>query len=553
MKTRAEVSPEKLRGGFYTPPELVRFCLDRIATLVPAASDLRVLEPSVGDGAFIRGIAASPLRAAVGSVLGFEIIPKEGHRAGIALEEAGLPGAIRLRSTVEWGSETSELFDVAVGNPPFVRFQFIETEDKLALRLLGERLGISFGGVGNLWIPILLASLARLRAGGSASFVIPTECLTGVSARVVRKWLIRHFSNLRLDLFPPGSFPRVLQEVLVLSGTRREEPAEEGSLRIVEHTASSDGSAWEHRVEADERSWSRYLLQPKHLLALEEARALPMSRPLGEIAVLEVSIVTGANDYFSVDRETLREFELTPWAKPLLPRLRHASGLIYRTRDQEATAEAGARAWLLHFAENLPDPTRSRMPRAYLNLGEVADLHTRYKCRIRTPWYRVPSVKPGRLLLSKRSHRFHRLVLNDVGALTTDTIYRGWMRPNWQSYERALVASFHNSLTLLTAELEGRSFGGGVLELVPSEIGRLTVPLITELGSDLPRLDRLLRDSNSDEALVEATDDLLTARNAGLSHSLFDVLRDARESLLARRLGRNSRALSGAEHTRLAA
>jgi hypothetical protein len=32
-----------------------------------------------------------------------------------------------------------------------------------------------------------------------------------------------------------------------------------------------------------------------------------------------------------------------------------------------------------------------------------------------------------------------------------------------------------NSLTALTAELEGRHYGGGVLELVPSEIEKLAV------------------------------------------------------------------------------
>jgi len=32
-------------------------------------------------------------------------------------------------------------------------------------------------------------------------------------------------------------------------------------------------------------------------------------------------------------------------------------------------------------------------------------------------------------------------------------------------------------LTALSAELEGRHYGGGVLELVPSEIERLLVPL----------------------------------------------------------------------------
>ena len=81
----------------------------------------------------------------------------------------------------------------------------------------------------------------------------------------------------------------------------------------------------------------------------------------------------------------------------------------------------------------------------------------------------------GSILASKRSHRYPRVILNGANAYTTDTIYRGRLLPGCSRNPADLVASFHNSLTLLTAEIEGRSFGGGVLELVPSEVGRLLV------------------------------------------------------------------------------
>ncbi len=57
MKAIDVMSAEKLRGGFYSPPTLVRACLDRIAALRSGdAKPLRVFEPSAGDGAFIRGL-----------------------------------------------------------------------------------------------------------------------------------------------------------------------------------------------------------------------------------------------------------------------------------------------------------------------------------------------------------------------------------------------------------------------------------------------------------------------------------------------------------------
>ncbi len=102
-------------------------------------------------------------------------------------------------------------------------------------------------------------------------------------------------------------------------------------------------------------------------------------------------------------------------------------------------------------------------------------------------------------MLSKRAHSYHRMVLNEADAVTTDTIYRGWMTSH-DVTARDLVAGFHNSLTLLTAELEGRSFGGGVLELVPSEIERLSIAAIPELGEELDRFDAVARSTNGTDA-----------------------------------------------------
>jgi adenine-specific DNA-methyltransferase len=192
----------------------------------------------------------------------------------------------------------------------------------------------------------------------------------------------------------------------------------------------------------------------------------------------------------------------------------------------------------LDFAAGTIDPYTRDGARQYLRTGVEAGLPARFKCRIREPWFRVPSVRAGTLMLSKRTHRDVRVVLNDAGVVTTDTIYRGWMLSARLS-AAALVASFHNSLTLLSCELEGRSFGGGVLELVPSEIGRVVVPVVDGAASRLRELDRTARGEGL-ATVVEATDGFLTSR-AGLEREVVDRLRDAHASLRSRRMARSRR------------
>ncbi len=539
------MSFDKLRGGFYTPESLVRICLDRIVSLNGHKEDLAILEPSLGDGAFLRGVVTHPIAANVHKFVGLEIANSEAEKSRTVARQVPFHTSVLTVSAIEWSSKSNQLFDVVVGNPPFVRYQFVPEEDYESTRRLADRLGFSFAGVSNLWIPILVGALARLHPEGHFAMVVPAELFTGVSAGVVREWLLMHFNKLQADMFEPGSFPGVLQEVIVLSGTRLPDaaPSLGGPRRItlIEHGTGSQRHRWSHTVPIGRGNWTRYLLNAEQLEALVEATTLSSFRRFSDVAKLEVAIVTGANEYFSVTDAEATVYDLRQWADPLLPRMRHAKGLVYTRRDHKETLAGGTRAWLLNFSENRPDPGGNARARKYLHFGEQRGLHRRYKTSIRTPWYRVPHVRDGQLMMSKRSHRFPRLVRNRAGVVTTDTIYRGWMQPEYAKLQSALVAGFHNSLTLLTGEVEGRSFGGGVLELVPSEIARLTVPILEDMGDELSRLDNVARsstDKGREEDLIEATDKLLHERIRGYSQYL-DTLRSAREALAKRRLSRN--------------
>ena len=541
LKTSDQVSPDKLRGGFYTPPGLVRVCLDRISELVGGRHELAVLEPSSGDGAFVRGLSAHRLAAHVASVTAVEVVGPEAEKCRRQAPTAAFGLDVITGSALNAEIWRDSKYDVAIGNPPFVRFQFVTPDDLAASAGLARHLGLSFGGVSNLWLPVFLAALSALKDDGGFAFVVPAEFFTGTSAGVARLWLTEHVRQLRVDLFPVGSFPAVTQEVVVVSGRIRGSRAAGGRLLLEEHSPTGTLRRWSHDLSRSATTWTGYLLKPEQLSLLEDVRALADVAALGSLARFEVATVTGANEFFTVDDATLEEYELRPWALPLLPRVRHAPGLRFTEADYAALKSAGARAHLLDFAAHRPPPI-AEIPRRYLDEGERLGLPGRYKCRIRNPWYRVPVVAAGGMLLSKRSHRYPRVILNCANAYTTDTIYRGRLVPACSRDPADLVASFHNSLTLLTAEIEGRSFGGGVLELVPSEVGRLLVPVPGGFGGELERLDAVARSSypGSEESLVEETDRLLIKHVDGLDSATMEQLSQARRLLQNRRMERNA-------------
>lgn len=535
-----EVSAAKLRGGFYSPAALVRLCLDRAEAMLDGDTPLRVLEPTAGDGAFVRGLAGHRLAARTGWVTAVEIVESEATAAGGHLRAAALAGEVVRGSFLHWAATAQPDYDLAVGNPPFVRFQFVDAEQRAQAQTVAERVGITVRGVSNLWQPVLVGALAALRPGGVFAFIVPAEIFTGISGHDVREWLHTNVIDLHLDVFEAGSFPQVLQEVVVISGRRRHPgrtPCR--TLQFREHRIGATRT-WRHTTAESQRTWTRYLLTPEQLGQLDAALQLPAVTPIGEMARFEVSTVTGANAYFCVDDTCVDEYGLAAWTRPLLPRTRHAEGLVYTASDHSDLAATGVRTHLLDFSRSRPDPEEHHGAARFLRVGEEAGLPHRYKCSIRSPWYRVPVVSSGQLLMAKRSHRFPRVVVNDAGVVTTDTIYRGRMTPDSPVGARALAASFHNSLTLLSAEIEGRSFGGGVLELVPSEIARLSVPVAPAMSEHLEHLDGVCREHGADStALVEATDDALAATVDGLTPRLLESLRDAAGALRMLRLARN--------------
>lgn len=538
MRLRHETSAQKLRGGYYTAAPLVDWCLDRVACLA-TSTPRRWLEPAAGDGAFVRGLA----RMQAGGRLGpceldaIELDPTEAAACTSALRQSGLSGRVVNDTFFAWASTQQPGFNALVGNPPYVPYQFVGKEDRRLAEDLTSRLGLTLRGVSNLWIPFALVSLSLLRPGGVFALVLPSELFCTVSGGLFRTFVIRNFTSLQVDLFPRRTFPSILQDVVVVSGKRAVRSATRRPVNFCEHGGSSP-KPWCHHISVSPESWQRYLLAPEEVQAFHDACRLAGVHRLGGVASMEVSIVTGANPFFTVDDATVAEFSLQPWSRPLLARSADAPGIAFVPDDHDEARRRGSRAWILDFSAQRPEPNGHPGVRDYLAKGEALGLHERYKCRIRSPWYRVPQMKRGRLMLPKRAHRHHKLMLNRAGVFTTDTVYRGEMLALFAEQEEDLVAGFQNTLTLLSAEVEGGTYGGGVLELVPSEIARLQVPLVSAapLLREIDVTSRGSRGQRGDgECVIELTDRALVDQLPGYA-ALLPALRIARTKLLQRRM-----------------
>lgn len=491
-------SAQKLRGGYYTPPDLAAF----LARWVKAINPKRVLEPSCGDGVFFE--ALSQVRGFTRTaVTAFELDAEEAAKADARAQQNGLKNvAIKATDFLGWAishmDDETTRFDAVLGNPPFVRYQYLPAPFQVRAEQIFRQLQLPFTKHTNAWVPFILASLAMLRPGGRLAMVVPAEIIHVMHAQSLRSYLGRECR--RLVVIDPEEiwFTDTLQGAVLLMAEKRHDAADKAEGlgiypvkgRDFLNLDPADVFAAPRAINGKtvEGKWTRAILEPKTRALFDQLTEHPEVHRFDDIAKVDVGIVTGANKYFLVTDDIVRRFHLEQWAHPMFGRSGHCPGIIYDKAQHEANALAGNPTnflWL-HGA----DIRTSAAAQAYIAQGEQETLHTRYKCRVRSPWYTVPSVYATEVGMLKRAHDTPRLILNRLGAYTTDTAYRIRTR---QSDAEGLVASFVNPLTALSAELEGRHYGGGVLELVPSEIERLILPMPKKAKVNLKELDKAVR------------------------------------------------------------
>lgn len=527
---------QKLRGGYYTPNDLAGFLARWVGVIGPK----RTLEPSCGDGNFFDGIAS---HVAGSQVVGFELDTAEAAKAHRRASQLGLKDCkVVDEDFLGWAienlDESGERFDAVLGNPPFIRYQYLPDLFQDRAEAIFSKLGCKFTKHTNAWVPFILASLALLKPGGRLAMVVPAEIIHVTHAQSLRTYLGTECR--RIVIVDPEElwFEGTLQGAVLLMAEKKQNANVHGEglgiypvkgrdfLNIhPEHVFETPQSINGKTVQG---KWTRALLNESTRIVLDKLIDAKQAVPFDDVADVDVGIVTGANKFFLVGDETVSKFKLQRWAHPMFGRSEHCPGVVYDAEQHERNSKTGKPTNFIWFEDSSVE--RTALGKQYIELGEEENLHTRYKCRIRKPWYKVPSVYSTEVGMLKRCHDAPRLIYNEIGAYTTDTAYR--IRAK-RGTAHQLVYGFINGLTALSAELEGRHYGGGVLELVPSEIERLLILPPEKITPDLNSLDEDIRSMSMDEVLEKQSRICLSA--VGLNDSDQDEILSGWKKLRDRR------------------
>ena len=442
----------KARGAFFTPPEIARY-LVRWAVRSPGD---RVLEPSCGEAGFLlaaaerlREVGADP-RCWGDRLHGIEIHPASAGNAETLLRDAGFGARVAVADFFDHAPPTA--YDAVVGNPPFVRYQNFTGEARARALEAALAQGVRLSGLANAWAAFVVKAALHLAPEGRLALVLPAELLSVNYAREVRRFLLRRFGRVRLVLFEERVFPEVLEEVVLLlaEGSGGADCLEICQTRDLKSLKSVESEEWTAHTPGGDEKWMPALLARD---AFATYRALTAARfePLRAWGGAYLGAVTGSNRFFALTVDEAAEHGLreSDTIRISPPGTRHLRGFAFTEAAWQRLARDGARCLLLY-----PGDKPSEAARRYIAGAERAGIADAYKCRARTPWWRVPLVEAPDLFLTYMNHDRPRLVGNSARVQILNSVYgvrlaRGRKRLGRDSLPVACL----NSVTLLGAEI----------------------------------------------------------------------------------------------------
>jgi len=112
-----------------------------------------------------------------------------------------------------------------------------------------------------------------------------------------------------------------------------------------------------------------------------------------------------------------------------------------------------------------------------------------------------------------------------------------------------VILSYYNSISFAFTEICGRSYGGGVLEVLPVEAGKIIVPILDNVPIGyvreiLEKIDCIIRNGDDIETALDIVDTEILIKYAGIESDVCTAARNIWKKLQQRRLRRRLRSSS---------
>ena len=532
------LSDRRKLGAYYTPAQLSQILVDW------ALSDPKdtLLEPSFGGCGFLE--AARIRFEELGSkspkeqIYGADIDPMafnflaEVLGAPVDLDRFIQHDFLELEKPTTWPTG----FTAIVGNPPYVSFQEIDSEKRRNFTNKAWPVN-HIGGRASLWAYFLAHSLSYLESGGRMAWVLPGAFLQADYAKTLRSHLADHFCRVGAFLLAERIFlsEGAEEETVILLCDGFDQPGTEqdvqlfraDSLSSMQHTILE----WDATAAEGVYGWhaSAHLdLTRECQQALSEIDRNPSAQIFGNVAKVQIGLVTGDNAFFTLSRTQLVDEGLQERdCRKILTKFNAAKGLSFTKADHRIHVARGGKGFLVDSESGL----KSNRLLGYLDRYDKDKRATVSTFKKRAIWSAPDDQKTPDAFFTVMSQCGPRIALNPDAMTCTNTVHRVYFDGSLKAHQWKLSAiSLLTSFAQMSAELVGRRYGSGVLKLEPRDAEKISLLLPSvpaqAVCSAYAKIDRRLRRGELAAASLIADELIYTASGLEDWRRVSDMLNE---------------------------
>ena len=459
-------------GQFFTSPMIAEFMAEAVLEVEPET----VLDPGVGGGVLLRAIGEGPGR------FGLDVDPVAVELARSSLGIGTELAVGDFLDPANWPLSHGS-FDAVIANPPYIRHHNLSAEHKALAQHYSAQFCVNVSRLSGSYVYFFFEALSRLNEGGRLVFITPTEFLDVRYGGAVKEALLSTCEVNDILVFEMSelAFDGILTTSAITVATKTAKPSRR--FRLTEATTNGGikkGRSVQlsaHTVPIH-RPWTPFLpSRAERIALLTEGR----SAELGDYARVRRGIATGDNSFFCLTRAEIDAWEIEPeYLVPVVVGAKDlpASGVLEQSFRARRITEGG-RAFLL-FCHQTKEELGGKNVLRYIEHGESLGVHERFNCRARSPWYGVEPVPPPDYFATYMARERGRFVRNAVGARCMTSVLNVWAKPG-VSVE-ALQPILEDPVNAKLLREFGRTYGGGLSKIEPSDLLRLPVRPLAGIG-----------------------------------------------------------------------
>lgn len=523
-------------GVFYTPQGVA----DTIANWAIRSTSDSVLEPGFGGCGFIEAsckrLTQLDCSNPLDKIYGCDTDP---HAFSVLSKLEGIKNNhshfikddfLKLRND---DFVNSNKFSVVVGNPPYVSLHTMSESQKKTAEQALFHTQFQLNKRASLWAYFVLHSHSFLIEGARVGWVLPASYIYANYAKSIRQYFKDNFTKVVEITMEERLFTSIgasERTVVILAEGFTEKRDQECQVLRSHAKNSKELETIVNRLVTDQLC-NEYLGLSEGQRAKNTLAKIPAeftSSKLGDHLDLKIGIVTGSNKFFIKTKEEWGKSDIHINATyPIVGKFSQICGLELTDSDLIYNKKTQERCLLLN-SSGKREPSKAIAK--YLSTFPVKAKQNNATFKKRPLWYAPDDKRTPDGFFSYMCHDGPRLALNEALTTSTNTVHRVYfLKSTNLTMKRMLALSLLSTASQLSSEIEGRSYGSGVLKFEPSEARRISVFLPEKISSSSVskiyfKVDKLMRESKKKE-VERLVDEFIFGET--VNSNMFSEMREA--------------------------